>query len=357
MPNFILNSVANYGNTAGMLTGPFLSRPQANTLPEGTIYVSNDTGAIYTVNGGVWVAVSGSGSVNPTTQFIPVNSAGSFIDSSIENVVDTFLQTFKNTTIPLPEGLYLDFQNSVYYFGDFNVNDSGTYFFVDRSNSKIACKNQSIENGLILDFSNKFYYFGDYNGINNNTYIGINDNQKIIFTSFDGNENGLFLSESSKEYKLGNYFNDTYLYLENNRIRTFVNGSSKGLTFDYNSNEYLIGDIALQSVLIKASYNDKEMLTYYDGNKNGFWFDFNQRQYFFGDTGAINNSTVLLIDDNAQYFSLQSSANYFDVNLLSGNAQLNFSQDFGTTTAGSNATMHLKISINGVNYVIPLKNP
>lgn len=61
---------------------------------------------------------------NPTTQLMPVNDTGSFVDSNIKNVVDDLVIT-QNTQTLDPAGIKLDFTNELYELGDpFGVNIS-----------------------------------------------------------------------------------------------------------------------------------------------------------------------------------------------------------------------------------------
>jgi hypothetical protein len=55
--------------------------------------------------------------INPTTEIMPVNNAGSFVDSNIKNIVNDYLQTESTITLD-PKGLILDFVNNLYKLGD-----------------------------------------------------------------------------------------------------------------------------------------------------------------------------------------------------------------------------------------------
>jgi hypothetical protein len=60
--------------------------------------------------------------INPTSEIMPVNNAGLFVDSNIKNVVDDIVIT-QNTISLDPAGIKLDFTNELYQLGDpFGVN-------------------------------------------------------------------------------------------------------------------------------------------------------------------------------------------------------------------------------------------
>jgi hypothetical protein len=70
--------------------------------------------------------------INPTSEFIPVNNAGLFVDSNIKNIVNDKIET-KNVFDEIV-GLRLDFINNEYIIGD----PISTNFIVDTINQTIA---------------------------------------------------------------------------------------------------------------------------------------------------------------------------------------------------------------------------
>jgi len=67
--------------------------------------------------------------VNPTNRFVPVNNAGVFADSNINNVVDTTLSTEVNG---VQDGINLDFNSGRHFVGDAVLNltmDTTNYEF------------------------------------------------------------------------------------------------------------------------------------------------------------------------------------------------------------------------------------
>ena len=70
-----------------------------------------------------------SSAVNPSSRYVPVNNAGIFADSNINNVVDTTLNTEVNG---VQDGIYLDFNSGRHYIGDGVLNltmDTTNYEF------------------------------------------------------------------------------------------------------------------------------------------------------------------------------------------------------------------------------------
>ena len=65
----------------------------------------------------IYIPQSSGITTNPTTQIMPVNDNGLFIDSNIKNVLDEYLQT-QNTITLDPKGIILDFLNNLYQLGD-----------------------------------------------------------------------------------------------------------------------------------------------------------------------------------------------------------------------------------------------
>jgi len=70
--------------------------------------------------------------INPTSEFIPVNNAGLFVDSNIKNIVNDKIET-KNVFNDII-GLRLDFINNEYIIGD----PLSTNFIVDTINQTVA---------------------------------------------------------------------------------------------------------------------------------------------------------------------------------------------------------------------------
>lgn len=351
----INNNILNTGNSPSITTGTFASRGNASDYTYGSFYSSIDTAQWSQSDGTNWIDFSGGGNINPTSNFMPVNNAGTFVDSSVENVINTYWQTFFQTGANA-EGIYLDFLNRAYYLGDFNNNNQNALFYVDVNNSVIGTQWQSNSIGINFDFNSNTYLFGDFQQYNNGTSIAIYDTTQTIISLNQGNGNGLSLDFPNGIYKLGNFVSVNGIVITDNTFESYLNGNSKGINFNGTSNVYQFGDITLKSVYFEISYDDKLFQTYYDTNKDGLFFDFNTSNYYIGDFNNLTNGMKLQIDNgNKQAFFNDSGTKNFGVDF--SNDRLTASTDLITTSAGSNSSQHLKIYIGGIEYKIQLKNP
>jgi hypothetical protein len=302
----------------------------------------------------------GGGGTNPTNNFIPVNQTGVFQDSSIENSIDNFLQTFSNLSTATPEGIYLDFTNQAYYLGDFNVNVTGTYFFVDEPNQKIATKTNNLIKGLDIDFASNIYKFGDLDLTNTfGSNLQINASNNTIATYYQGSVRGLGVDFINEQYQLLDSFTNTGFVLNTNsysaNFLTYVNGRERGLKFSFNANEYIIGDNWQDSVKLFMSYASEEITTYFDGNRKGLSFDFNTSNFYIGDFDNINDGNMLHIsgNDNTCIFENLTTGQIFGVDFL--NNTLITSANLITTNNGTAVNQNLKINVAGTDYVIQLR--
>lgn len=76
----------------------------------------------------------------------------------------------------------------------------------------------------------------------------------------------------------------------------------------------------------------------------GLSFNFSSRQFLFGDTDGVYNNTYFLIDDIQKRFTFNGNEIWLNGTLTTG-------------SSGSTSGQHLKVRINGTDYVIELKNP
>jgi hypothetical protein len=135
---------------------------------------------------------------NNTYQF------GDFNSDSFLNINSTYILLFKsNAGINIQSGLintkyagneiglYLDFANAIYNFGDYANNLNGTTFVIDDFSNIICTRNSLASNeGIFINMSNHTYYFGDIDITNNGTTLTIDDNnQKIKFKNTAGSYN------------------------------------------------------------------------------------------------------------------------------------------------------------------------
>ena len=93
---------------------------------------------------------------------------------------DSIIQTFDSSS---NTGLFLDFVNSQYKFGEFSLGNQ-IHLLIDDSNKFASFYSGNNQNGLKLDFiNNRLYSFGQLNG-GNLTKLEIDDiNQKLILSA------------------------------------------------------------------------------------------------------------------------------------------------------------------------------
>jgi hypothetical protein len=264
-------------------------------------------------------ATGGGGTtINPTNNFIPVRSnATTFIDSNITNIQDDYIATlFSNNLVNL-QGLKIDFTNVNANLGDFLGIYNGTNFKVDYLNDNIITQWSSNDIGLLLDFTNDAYYFGDFNSVSSGTSFFIDVASGLIFTKHSGQQEGLFFDFVNDYFSFGD-FNNT-----NNGI------------------------------YLKIDDDNKFIATYYTGSENGFKLIFVNNEYLFGDFNSFGNGTHLKIKDIGKEITLLTNSGTITnvCDLLKFDGLLT---QVGNT---GDPNEFLKVTINGIPYVIKLYNP
>jgi hypothetical protein len=113
---------------------------------------------------------------NPSSVVIgETSSNNSIYFDLINNIIKT--QYLGNDT-----GLFLDFVNLQYKFGDFSTGRQ-THLLIDNNNEFVSFYHNTNQRGLKLDFTNQIYSFGQLNG-GNGTKLEIDDaNQKLILSA------------------------------------------------------------------------------------------------------------------------------------------------------------------------------
>jgi len=229
-----------------------------------------------------------------------VDSAGSY----------QYVRTTFNNNI---KGINLDFLTDKYYFGEFDITNTGTHLFIDAVAQAFITKNNDVRIGLNFDFQNNQYAFGDFDYINNGSSLFIFDNNGTIFTSYQGFDKGLKLDLINFVYLLGDF----------NQIN--------------NGTYFKIDDV------------DLNYQFHNNGVSNGLYVDFNKNWYKFGDWNNQNNNSHFYIDDpNSKITWYSKYIPHFD--------------DLGTGTMLSNSAFvlsgqYLVINVNGTTYKIQLFNP
>lgn len=180
-------------------------------------------------------------------------------------------------------------------------------------------------NGLDIDHSNRSYQLGQLMG-ENNTYISVNDVGSTIKSYSQGNPFGFYIDRNSYFVAFGDYLggNNTFLSID-----TF----SFLVSFYVNSNVFF-------------NINGNQSEGYFGISNSMFAFELNNGVSAIGDYyGSVNSNYIFVDDLNGNLnFQAQSELRFFGPNLI-------------TPSAGGASGDHLRVVINGNNYVIALLNP
>ena len=182
-----------------------------------------------------------SGGTNPTYDYIPVNSGGTFQDSFLNQTSSNVLKTTYGGD---DKGLKLDFANNNYQLG------TGNYIGFSQ-------------------IGNYLSVMGDYTGDNlNGTTFNVNCDLQLIYSLDNGEGKGLYLDFANGNYGIvnnpstqeglwiGNINNPTNKYVaigwgdssqaciitESTKIRANYNSNDEGLMLDFTAKEYSIGN-------------------------------------------------------------------------------------------------------------------
>jgi hypothetical protein len=279
------------------------------------------------------LSIESRGNISPSTD--PV---GLLIDGS-QNVIRSFFGNSYSSN-----GLKLDFNNAVYELGVNNF-------------------------GVTIDYSNGIINVGDYLGsFANGTYLSIDDNNSTIKSSYNVNDVGLKLDFFNLYYALGyadggdfantitgikvdaanqkiivgdTWSTNNYCYWDinfdsngvNQSIKSVYQGNDIGLKLDFANGEYLFGNVYNGSANIKISGQIQTQTS--AGYNDGLYIA--EQLCKMGDYDAVNNGTLMTIDDANQRWELSG-------NLIAA-------------TAGGASGDHLKVRIGGTDYKIELRNP
>lgn len=286
------------------------------------------------------LAIQSRGNISPST-----NPVGFLIDGA-NDIIKTFYTTSYTT-----KGLLFDFVNDEYYFGNvFTVNDKieivGGVITIGNNIRRIEITNDPIiktiynnnDIGLNLDFTNGFFRLGD---ISSSFYFETDTANQKIQTVFSGTANGLIIDYQGLYYALGDYNQSTYgthIYIENSAaavIKTLHNGNQVGIKLDFANILYQFGGIDGFGNYIEVDDNGSIVRIITQGNR--VMFEATQTYTTIGDVLGVNNGTNFGVDDTGQTLTASGG-------LLVG-------------TSGPVSGQHLKIRINGTDYVIELKDP
>lgn len=239
---------------------------------------------------------------NNIYKFGAVDAAGaSFVIDNGNSILYTINGLLQTT------GLNFDFIAQSFLFGDLinnnfiDFNNSGIGYVILNAQNNFSIKNSNVENGLKIDFTNFSYSIGDFNFANNGISIFINDDANYISANYQQTEGGFKLDFINNQYKFGNFTNGANLFIDGSS--TFLRADDDIYVFSYG-----VGGFYAGGGLAKI-----------------------------GDVNFFQNNTQFGVDD--------------------ANRTLIGSQNLTTVNAGGNSGLHLKINIDGTNYVIQLLNP
>jgi len=222
-----------------------------------------------------------------------------------------------------PYGFWADLSaNSHVAVGDYAGQYNGTFLYVNDINKLIQANNGGSIKGLNLDFANNIYTFGtSANGLT--VVDGVNKYVNI----YSGNNPLVDLDGSNNISRFG--------------------GQGAYLRSDGNVNYLTLGDYGGNYNNVFLEVDDfNQIIQTNKGNARGFQLDFANGLYKFGDFNAVNNSTHINIDDNAESITITA-----DQDLAFVGAGLE------NTGAGGSSGKYLRILLNNNEYKIELLDP
>lgn len=327
-----INNVANLLGTPGCITDDYDNRPLITSVLIGTLFFAIDTGAIYQSDGTNWVQLGGTGTSQNWNQVLAQggtfssdrNADFDFNNLNFVNVNEFTINTenvyiakfdtsgFKyNATNGIQHAISVNTETADVALGDFSgLLENGTHLFVNSSSNRVYIAPQGVN---VANFASRLITLGDPNSDNTNTNLIINTSASEMYFS----PNGINVADFTETLIQLGYINDN------------------GIKFSIDQTQ---GNI----------------YTKFGGVTNGFKVDFFSNLYFLGDVEGLNNETYIYINDsNAQVIINATGL----LNLQYTN-NLNLS-GLSITQVGSGSTsnQHLKVNVNGTNYVIELKNP
>jgi hypothetical protein len=249
--------------------------------------------------------------------------------------IDDNSQIIKTSSANDDRGLYLDFYNEIYSFGqgtrgllvdvgnnnyqlgDYDDNNNFTYLKIDDLNLQIQTSQGGQYRGLILDFDGNSYYLGDANTTINGTFIGVVDDNKRINLKTN-RTNFRNLTTTAINALTGNQESDltynstlhSFVYYNGTAWTQFGNVTGSGTT------NYLPKFTGASSLGNSLFYSDSDLAkTVYSGNDVGLYISFGDNYYALGDGNLTNNGTTFIIDDANQVIATQNQGAYKGLSL------------------------------------------
>jgi len=121
-------------------------------------------------------------------------------------------------------------------FGDIDNQNTSTKLFVEASNERIRTEHGGNDKGMYLDFLNNLYSFGDVGNVTSSAVLKINSagGSGSGIQTFNGNNTiGLNIDFSISEYDLGDfagYNNNTFIKVDDSARTTTISGDSINLS-------------------------------------------------------------------------------------------------------------------------------
>lgn len=247
-----------------------------------------------------------NGSLNPTSAVSVSDGLGNKTPLLLSGI------EFKTQVVSASKsyGFWADLSsNSHVAIGDYNSQYNGTQLYLSDTNRLIQTYGSNQVKGIKLDFANLNYYFGDFNKANTGTCLNIEDAYASITTKYNGALTGLQLDFYSKAYKLGDYF-----------------GNNNGTTFQVDD-------------------QNRTMSSKFSGSEVGLFLNGTGKVSALGDYNSTSTGTSIAVDYLNEDITLKANTSI----TLTGSG-------LTSATAGSTASLHLRVNINGVFYKIQLKN-
>ena len=265
--------------------------------------------------------------------------------------------------------------SNIYKIGDYNNDVNGSSFIIDDGNEEIYTN--LLGDGITFRYGLRLYVppryerpspvtqIGDFNDVFGGGYLEVNNGvaDNYYIKTFSGNNQlGLSLDFGSNVYSLGDYAGvvsgtSINVDVQNSLIYTYLGGTNAGLYFDSNTGFYQYGvnlgianqvfglEINLSQVYIgdvggiyaNRYINIDNTNEYILTSSFGLFIDYGSRNCILGDYDGAGNNTFLQINDVDGRW-------YMSGNLSAGGA------------SGSSGN-YLTVWVGGVEYRIDLLNP
>jgi small nuclear ribonucleoprotein (snRNP)-like protein len=256
MSDIIYTPPASGGGTTINPTNNFIPvRSNATTFVDSILQCVPNS-FVQSVRSGVGLGISTSFTL--TTAETYIGDFNNLIDSKFIKVQN---DTVTSRIYSSNSGFYLDFNSITYRFGDYNFVNNGIYLNVDDQNKQVSFTNNNNIEGLFIDYANDIYQFGNIAGksrfiIDNinqfasieiasiiyfradkiNNYVQMGDGAAFVYCNFSANFVDIGDFSSS--------FNGTMFSVDvnNEQIVTRNNGQDKGIYIEFTNTNYYLGD-------------------------------------------------------------------------------------------------------------------